>query len=52
MATATVLDFRHPHLLRNEKEYKAALAEVEGLMGNESDDNPGERLEILAVLIG
>jgi HTH-type transcriptional regulator / antitoxin HigA len=51
MATATLLDFRNPHLLRNKKEYKAALAEVECLMGNESGDKAGDRLEFLVVLI-
>src|SRR5688572_6939912 len=47
------LDFRRPHLLRNDVEYESALAEVEALM--ERDSAPGtpahERLEFLSVLI-
>jgi HTH-type transcriptional regulator / antitoxin HigA len=47
------LDFRRPHLLRNDVEYEAALAEVEALMA--ADDAPGtpgyERLEFLSVLV-
>jgi len=50
MAT-TALDFRRPHLLRNQKEYKTALAEIERLMDNEYDDQDGDRLEFLAVLV-
>ena len=47
------LDFKNPHLLRNDVEYKAALREVEELMGRECP--PGsrdrERLEFLSVLV-
>jgi HTH-type transcriptional regulator / antitoxin HigA len=47
------LDFRHPHLLRNDVEYEAALTEVEELMA--ADAAPGtpryERLEFLSVLV-
>lgn len=47
------LDFRRPHLLRNDLEYEAALAEVEKLM--EQDSAPGtpsyERLEFLSLLV-
>lgn len=47
------LDSRRPHLLRNEQEYEAAIAEVEALLATELD--PGtpnyERLDFLAVLI-
>jgi HTH-type transcriptional regulator / antitoxin HigA len=47
------LDFRHPHLLRNDVEYEAALTEVEELMT--ADVAPGtpeyERLEFLSVLV-
>ena len=50
---ANLLDFRRPHLLRNDAEYEAALAEVEALMGH--DLAPGtpdhDRLEFLSVLI-
>jgi HTH-type transcriptional regulator / antitoxin HigA len=47
------LDFRHPHLLRNDMEYEAALAEVEELMGlDAAPGTPGyERLEFLSVLV-
>lgn len=50
---ANALDFRRPHLLRNDVEYEAALSQVEALM--ERELAPGtpdhERLEFLAVLI-
>jgi len=51
--TATRLDFTKPHLLRNEAEYEAALAEAERLMhtkprkGTDAD----ERIEFLLLLI-
>lgn len=47
------LDFRRPHLLRNDLEYEAALAEVERLMEEEPPvGTPAyERLEFLAVLV-
>jgi HTH-type transcriptional regulator/antitoxin HigA len=48
--TAT-LDFRRPHLLRNKKEYEAALAEIDRLMDNEEEGAAGDRLEFLAVLV-
>lgn len=48
------LDFSEPHLLRNEAEYDAAVAEVDALL--ERDPPAGspeyERLRFLAVLIG
>lgn len=53
MAAAITLDFSTPHVLRNAREYKAAVAEVEQLL----DANPKkgtreyERLEFLSVLI-
>lgn len=50
---ARMLDFRKPHLLRDEREYRAAIAEVEALL--EKDSAPGtpdyERLQFLTVLI-
>jgi HTH-type transcriptional regulator / antitoxin HigA len=50
---AEALDFRRPHLLRNDVEYETALKEVEALI--ERDLAPGspeyERLEFLSVLI-
>lgn len=47
------LDFRRPHLLRNDLEYETALAEVERLMGEEpAVGTPAyERLEFLSVLV-
>jgi HTH-type transcriptional regulator / antitoxin HigA len=47
------LDFRQPHLLRDDVEYEAALAEVEELMAaNVVSGTPGyERLEFLSVLV-
>ena len=51
---ASKLDFRRPHLLRNDAEYEAAIAEVEALLESE-DLAPGtpdyERLEFLSVLV-
>jgi HTH-type transcriptional regulator/antitoxin HigA len=53
MATALVLDFSTPHLLRNAREYKAAVAEIDQLL----DANPKrgttayDRLEFLSVLV-
>ena len=50
---ATNLDFRHPHLLRNDVEYEAAIAEIEVLL--ERELAPGtpdyDRLEFLSVLV-
>jgi HTH-type transcriptional regulator/antitoxin HigA len=47
------LDFSKPHVLRNEREYDAAVAEVERLF--ELDPAPGteeyERLQFLALLV-
>ena len=52
MATQS-LDFTKPHLLRNAREYKTAVAEIDGLL--DADPNPGteahERLEFLSVLV-
>jgi HTH-type transcriptional regulator/antitoxin HigA len=50
---ARVLDFRRPHLLRNDVEYEAALQEVEALMERDlaSGTRDYERLEFLSVLI-
>ena len=52
MATKA-LDFRKPHLLRNDVEYEAALREVESLLetATEPGTAPYERLEFLSVLI-
>lgn len=53
MATANVLDFSRPHVLRNAREYKAAVAEIDRLLdvdpkrGSEEYD----RLEFLSVLV-
>jgi HTH-type transcriptional regulator/antitoxin HigA len=53
MATAMALDFSKPHVLRNAREFKAAVAELDRLA--DSDSAPGseayDRLEFLAVLI-
>jgi HTH-type transcriptional regulator/antitoxin HigA len=50
---ATVLDFTKPHLLRDEEEYEAAVAEIDVLL--ERDPEPGteehDRLEFLTVLV-
>jgi HTH-type transcriptional regulator/antitoxin HigA len=53
MAIAMMLDFSTPHVLRNAKEYKAAVAEIDRLL----DANPKrgteayDRLEFLSVLV-
>ena len=52
MSTA-VLDFSKPHVLKNEAEYDAAIAEIEHLL--DQDVEPGsdgyDRLEFLSVLV-
>jgi HTH-type transcriptional regulator/antitoxin HigA len=52
MAT-TALDFSNPHVLRNEAEYEAAIAEIERLL--DADVEPGsegyDRLEFLSLLV-
>jgi HTH-type transcriptional regulator/antitoxin HigA len=47
------LDFRKPHLLRDDVEYEAALHEVESLMETASEAGSAayERLEFLSLLI-
>lgn len=53
MATATVLDFSTPHVLRNGREYKAAVSEIDQLL--DTDPKRGtdayDRLEFLSVLV-
>lgn len=53
MATAAALDFSKPHVLRNAREFKAAVAELDLLA--DADPAPGteayDRLEFLAVLV-
>lgn len=50
---AGVLDFTKPHVLKNEDEYSAAVAEIDDLLA--SDPLPGseeyDRLEFLSVLV-
>jgi HTH-type transcriptional regulator / antitoxin HigA len=52
MATA-LLDFSKPHVLKNDKEYEAAIAEIERLL--DEDVEPAsegfDRLEFLSVLV-
>jgi hypothetical protein len=49
----TLLDFAKPHVLRTEREYDAAIAEIEWLL--DEDVEPGsegyDRLEFLSVLV-
>ena len=53
MATAMVLDFSTLHVLRNAKEYKVAVAEIDQLL--DADPKRGtqayDRLEFLSVLV-
>lgn len=48
----TVLDFSHPHVLRTEEEYDAAIAEIEALLdhGAAAGTAEYERLEFLSVM--
>lgn len=48
----TVLDFTHPHVLRTEEEYDAAITEIEALLdrGAAAGTAEYERLEFLSVL--
>jgi len=50
---AKTLDFKKPHLLRDEYEYNTALAEVEDLLNSNPKAGSADfdRLEFLAVLI-
>ena len=50
---AFVLDFSTPHVLRNAREYKAAVREINRLLdANPSHGSPDdERLELLSVLV-
>lgn len=53
MATAMVLDFAKPHVLRNIREFNAAVAEIDRLL--DQDPKRGsdayDRLEFLSVLV-
>lgn len=51
--SATVLDFSRPHLLRNAKEYRAAVAEIDQLLDADPKRGTAEydRLEFLSVLV-
>jgi HTH-type transcriptional regulator/antitoxin HigA len=51
MAAPARLDFTHPHLLRNAREYRAAVAEVDALLDVPGDAADRERLEFLSVLV-
>ena len=53
MATSTVLDFSIPHVLRNAREYRAAVAEIDRLLDVDAKrgTKAGERLEFLSVLV-
>ncbi|MGH9893306.1 MAG: helix-turn-helix domain-containing protein [bacterium] len=51
--TTKRLDFRTPHLLRDEAEYDAAVAEIDELLDNDPAEGSAdfERLEFLSVLV-
>jgi len=53
MAAAIVLDFSTPHLLRNAREYKAAVTEIDRLLdvAPERGSTEYEHLEFLPVLV-
>lgn len=50
---AEILDFTKPHVLRNEDEYDAAIAEIDNLLDADppSGSEDYERLEFLSVLV-
>lgn len=50
---ATVLDFSKPHVLRNDAEYEAAIAEIERLVDEDVEVGTEgcDRLEFLSVLV-
>jgi HTH-type transcriptional regulator/antitoxin HigA len=49
-----VLDFAKPHVLRDEKEYQAAVDEIDRLLDQEVEEGTEEhdRLDFLMVLVG
>ncbi len=49
----TVLDVPRPHVLRTEQEYESAIAEIERLLdeGSEEGTEAYDRLELLSVLV-
>lgn len=53
MATTSLLDFSTPHVLRNAREYRAAVSEIDQLL--DADPKRGsaayDRLEFLSVLV-
>jgi HTH-type transcriptional regulator/antitoxin HigA len=53
MMASGALDFTRPHVLRNAREYEAAVAEIDRLL--DADPRPGtewhDRLEFLSVLV-
>lgn len=53
MAAATRLDFAKPHVLRNAKEYRAAVAEIDRLLVEDPrrGTDAYDRLEFLSVLV-
>jgi HTH-type transcriptional regulator/antitoxin HigA len=53
MRMTTVLDVPKPHVLRTEEEYEAAIAEIERLLdeGSEEGTEAFDRLELLSVLV-
>ena len=53
MAAATVLDFSTPHVLRNAREYRAAVTEIDRLLDAEPKRGTVQydRLEFLSVLV-
>ncbi len=50
---ATILDFAKPHVLRNVREYKAAVSEIDRLLDKnpERGSDAYNRLEFLSVLV-
>lgn len=51
MAAPARLSFSRPHLLRNAREYRAAVAEIDVLLDAQGDAEDRERLEFLSVLV-
>ena len=51
--TPTILDFSKPHVLRNAREYRAAVTEIDALLARDPrrGSEAFERLEFLSVLV-
>jgi len=51
MAAPALLNFTRPHLLRNAREYRAAVAEIDALLDARGAAEDRDRLEFLSLLV-